>query len=100
MKRATFEIRSSRDHKVVKHAWNSSVRAVESLVRDIAREEGRVYTLAEETSEKDGSGKRISGRRVWASGDRQIVFEIRLVRPESTMGNSDDIRLGKIDVHR
>jgi len=79
VKRRTFEITSSRGHRAVRYAFNSGIRAIEQIMRETAAMERREYVLVEASSVKDTSGfHHVSGRRVWASGEARIVFDIVL----------------------
>lgn len=81
MKRENFEIRFN-DQVVVKHAWNSSIREIEKIVKEIALEEQQMYTLTSKTSELHPTmyKKHHNGTRVWTGENgKQISFTIELL---------------------
>lgn len=54
MKRENFLITSTEGHEVIKYKWNSSNRAVEDIIREIARSEGTYWELVDSQSNKEG----------------------------------------------
>lgn len=63
--------------EVIKHAWNSSLREIESIVAKIAGEEKQNYYLVEKETIKDGFYA-VKGFRTWKGANGKIVkFEIK-----------------------
>jgi hypothetical protein len=54
MKRKLYRITSSVGHNTTKNAWNSSIREIEKLVREMATAENSSYELTGSHSEKEG----------------------------------------------
>jgi hypothetical protein len=79
MKRETFEIKANGVLVTTKHAWNSSKRAIESKINEIAESESTVYELTDYDSIKEGFYFTY-GYRVWTGRNGNIVkFEIKKV---------------------
>lgn len=78
MKREKFEITSTVGHREIKHAWNASLREIERLVRELARDAGVVYTLCDSRSVKEGFYF-VSGSRVWENqvNKSRVVFTVQ-----------------------
>jgi hypothetical protein len=77
MKRKLYRITSSVGHNTTKNAWNSSIREIEKLVREMATAENTVYTLTGTNGEKDSIGNHIRGYREWQSKEgKYVMFDI------------------------
>lgn len=77
MKRENFEI-SFNGETMIKHKWNSSIRAIESKIREIATADGpgTTYNLVDSVSNKTGF-YHTSGSRTWERQDgKRIIFTI------------------------
>jgi hypothetical protein len=80
MQRKNFRITSNAGHDVVKHAYNSSLREIECLVRELARKESTVYSLTGSNGVKEGFNY-VSGYREWTSREgKAVMFNIELVK--------------------
>jgi hypothetical protein len=80
MKRKNYVITSDAGHKVVKHAWNASIREIERFVREFARAENMPYSLTGTNSVKEGFDY-VSGYREWTRADgKAIMFDIEMER--------------------
>jgi hypothetical protein len=79
MKRKNYIITSSVGHRVVKHAWNSSIREIEKLVQEMAQQEHTTYTLTGTNSVKEGFNH-VSGYREWQSKatGKYVMFDVEL----------------------
>ncbi|UOL48854.1 hypothetical protein [Pseudomonas phage Astolliot] len=77
MKRENFEI-SFEGQTIIKHKWNSSIRAIESKIREIAdAERPATYSLVDSVSNKTGF-YHTSGSRTWERQDgKRIIFTIK-----------------------
>jgi len=75
MKRKMFVITYGDSH-CIKNAWNTAIREIENIVREIARIEHTEYNLVDSVSNKVGHGH-VSGSRSWQSKNRNIVFNIQ-----------------------
>lgn len=76
MKREQFLITSTVGHNIIKHKWNSSIREVERLIREHARNNSEYWSLIESTSQKE-TYYFVSGMRVWQSDKgEKITFYI------------------------
>ena len=79
MKRDIYVI-SYNDIIIKKNAWNSSIRTIESIVRDIARTENTIYRLVNSESIKNEYREHVSGFRVWqADNGKTIKFTVEKV---------------------
>lgn len=80
MKRQKFVITSTVGHRVIKNAWNSSLREIERLVRVLALETGVDYKLCDSKSVKEGFYF-VSGSRTWENQRNlaQVIFSISKV---------------------
>lgn len=76
MKRSKFLITSTAGHRVEKSKWNSSLRHVEALARQIARDHNRTLVLVEKQSERDDSGYHVKGLRVWSDQQSKLEFRV------------------------
>ena len=81
MKRENYEIRKNGIYLETKHAWNSSVRAIEFDVNKVAGEEKTVYHLTGTESIKGSRYNTFSnGSRTWESKHGNvIIYEINKV---------------------
>lgn len=77
MARKNFKITSSEGLEITKHAWNSSIRAIEANVREIARSEKTTYNLIDSCSIRSDPWHFCEGTRTWASSDKTIVYIIK-----------------------
>lgn len=78
MKRENFTI-TYNGEQVIKHKWNSSLREIEAIVRQIARDECAVYNLIDKESTKGETGF-VAGYRTWQStSGKTIRFDIKKV---------------------
>ncbi len=64
MQRQNFTVTSDRGHSEVRHKWNSSMQAVLSIVRQVARDEGCVYERFQSDCRKDDAGH-VWGTQLW-----------------------------------
>jgi hypothetical protein len=79
MKRKNFEIIKNGVYLETKHAWNSSIRAIEADVNKVAHEEDTVYNLVDAESIKEGFYM-VSGYRIWVSvAGNTFKYEINLL---------------------
>ncbi len=79
MKRKNYEIRLNGELVMVKHAWNASCKAIESLVKDMANQTKQNFTLIEIKGEKNVSGY-FTGSRVWQGSNGALLnYTINLV---------------------
>jgi hypothetical protein len=77
MKRETFEVKVNGVLIASKNAWNSSIKAIESKVNEIAESESTIYDLTDSKSVKDGFYF-TSGYRIWTGRNGNVVkFEIQ-----------------------
>lgn len=76
MKRPKFLITSTAGHRVEKSTWNSSLRHVEALARQLATDYGQVLYLTEKESERDDSGYHVKGLRIWSNSQHRFEFRI------------------------
>jgi len=81
MKRENFEIIKNGVYLETKHAWNSSIRAIEADVNKVAREENTVYHLTGTKSIKGSCYNKFSnGSRTWESKHGNVLlYEINKV---------------------
>lgn len=77
-KRANYEIKVNGELLEVKHAWNASIRFIESFVGSKAKDLQQEYNLVEITGEKNLKGF-YKGKRVWQSKNETLTFEITLL---------------------
>jgi hypothetical protein len=79
MKRKNFEIIKNGVYLETKHAWNSSIRAIEADVNKVAHEEKDFYHLTDVKSVKEDFNM-VSGYRVWVSvTGTALKYEINLL---------------------
>lgn len=85
MKREQFSISSTVGHRVIKNAWNSSLREIERLVRELAKEASTTYQLCGSESHKNGFNY-VSGSRTWENqrNGGQVVFTIQKIDSPAT----------------
>ena len=78
MKRENFRIKSTVGHDVVKHSWNASIREIEKLAREMAKEFDTVYVLTYSSSVKNGFYHE-AGSRSWTNQKNgcTVVFSIQ-----------------------
>ena len=77
MKRQQFRITSTAGHDIIKSAWNSSIRHIEKLAKELAVQAGADYVLTNSKSVKEGFDH-VSGTREWTNsktGD-VVVFTV------------------------
>lgn len=72
MKRENFEIKFN-GNVVIKHKWNSAIKEVENLIREIARTEQTIYELVESVSTKIDAWHFGNGVRVWKGRNNKTV---------------------------
>ena len=74
MQRKTFVV-SWMDQTVTKHAWNASIRAIEQIIRAIARAEGQHYTLTdyESFTTPEYPKDHIRGHRTWTGDNGRVI---------------------------
>ena len=77
-KRQNFEIKVNGELLEVKHAWNASIRFIESYVGAKAKERNEEYNLIDVTGEKNLKGF-YTGSRVWESKTEKLTFTINLI---------------------
>lgn len=77
-KRQNFEIKVNGELLEIKHAWNASIRFIESYVGSKAKERKEEFNLIEVTGEKNLKGF-YTGSRVWKSKTEILTFTINLV---------------------
>jgi len=75
MKRRNYLIKCSDGTNVIKHSWNSSVRHIESMVRERGAN-GETFALVNSQSFKNDDGEHIHGLREWKSDNRTLAFAI------------------------
>jgi len=62
--------------EVLKHAWNASIREVEKIVGQIAKEEQTIYNLTDSASFKEGF-YHVHGYREWTGDNgKSVTFVI------------------------
>lgn len=80
MKRKNFEIIKNGVYLETKHAWNSSIRAIEADVNKVAREEDTVYHLTDSGWILLSRSNPVSGHRTWADcNGSTLKYEINLL---------------------
>ena len=72
MKRQQFHITSTAGHNVIKFKWNSSIREIERLVKELAVNDKATYSLTNSESIKDGFSHAM-GLREWTRQDGLVV---------------------------
>jgi hypothetical protein len=79
MKRKNFEIIKNGVYLETKHAWNSSIRAIEANVNKVANEENTVYHLTDSKSIKE-KFDHVTGYRTWVDPNgTTLKYEINLL---------------------
>jgi len=79
MKRKNFEIIKNGVYLETKHAWNSSIRAIEADVNKVAGEENTVYHLTDSQSIRE-SFNYVKGHRTWVDPyGVTLKYEINLL---------------------
>jgi len=71
MKRENYII-SYNGQTVIKHKWNSAIREIESIVREMAKAEGVFYSLLSSDSIKGEYGF-IRGSRIWEGSNGKVL---------------------------
>ena len=80
MKRENFEIIKYGVYLETKHAWNSSIRAIEADVNKVARKENTVYHLTDSGWILISHSNPASGHRTWKSKHGSVLlYEINKV---------------------
>jgi len=67
MKRKNFEIIKNGVYLETKHAWNSSIRAIEADANKVAHEEDTVYHLTDSATIRESRYNIVTGHRTWVS---------------------------------
>ena len=80
MKRQHFDISLNGTVVATTFAWNSAIRAIESLVRERARLAAvdAVYKLVESHSEGPDKWHFTHGHRTWQSANETLRYDIKL----------------------
>lgn len=83
MKREQFHIKSTVGHNVTKSTWNSSIRAIEKMAKQLAVDTGANYHLTDSESIKEGFYF-VRGFRTWTNQKNgcQVVFSINKIAGE------------------
>jgi hypothetical protein len=76
MKRDTYLITYGDGKQAKAYAWNSALRKVERLMREIARAEGCFYNLCG----KGRNAEHTEGFRTWSNGLNAVTFNIKKVQ--------------------
>jgi len=80
MERENYEIRKNGIYLETKHAWNSSIRAIEANVNKVANEEKTVYHLTDSGWILLSRSNPVSGHRTWESKHGNVLlYEINKV---------------------
>lgn len=74
MERKNYLITSDHGHRIIKHAFNSSVREIEKMMREVAYSDNCSFCLTEKTLVKDNAGNAVSGVRTWQGDNGKKVF--------------------------
>jgi hypothetical protein len=80
MKRKQYQITSTLGHDVIKNAWNSSIREIEKLAKELATQEGADYHLTGGDSFMKGF-EHVQGTRDWTNSKNgcTVVFHVRML---------------------
>lgn len=78
-KRKNFEIKLNGELVAVKHAWNSALKHIESVVAERAKTESVTYNYCSVSDlVKDDRGNHIKGNVIWTSYKTTLKFTIEL----------------------
>lgn len=77
MKQENYYITSSIGYSATKYKWNSALKEIVAVVREIAIRENTVYELVDSEAHKEGFGH-VSGHQTWKGKNGNVVtFSVR-----------------------
>lgn len=81
MKRQQFITTSTVGHNVIKSTWNSSIRAIEGMAKELANAAECTFTLCDSVSVKEGFYY-VAGSRSWKNSRNGsvVVFSVKLLQ--------------------